>query len=225
MALLLHLETSTKACSVAISKDGKLLALKEINTGEFSHAENLNIFIQDVLKETQLELKNLDAVVVSEGPGSYTGLRIGVSTAKGLCYALDKPMIAISSLKSLAQLADKKHDLICPVFDAMRMEVYTAVYTSQLQEIIPVKAKIIDENSFSDLLDKQSILFIGPAAKKCADVLKHPNAFFDFTTDVSALGMIRLAEEKFAKNQFEDVAYFEPFYLKDFVAGVKKTVV
>ncbi len=224
MALILNLETATKTCSVSLAQNGKNIFTKEITEEHFSHAENLNIFIQDVLKSAGKNLKELDAVAVSEGPGSYTGLRIGASTAKGLCYALDIPLIAINSLKSLAALTDKKCDLICPMFDAMRMEVYATVYDQSLIEIQKTEALIIDENSFADLLDQNSILFVGPGANKCKDIIKSANAHFDLQTAVSARGMCELAEEKFRSKKFEDLAYFEPFYLKDFVAGEKKNL-
>jgi tRNA threonylcarbamoyladenosine biosynthesis protein TsaB len=224
MALILNLETATKVCSVSLAQDGAELFTKEISTEQFSHAENLNVFIEDVMKSAGKKLEELDAVAVSEGPGSYTGLRIGTSTAKGLCYALDKPLIAINSLKSLAALVETNCDLICPMFDAMRMEVYAALFDQSLKEIQKTEAIVIDENSFSGFLSDHKILYVGPGAEKCKVSITHPNAQFNTDLKVSAKGMIRLSEEKFAAKDFVDVAYFEPFYLKDFVAGKKKSL-
>ncbi|MBK8926898.1 MAG: tRNA (adenosine(37)-N6)-threonylcarbamoyltransferase complex dimerization subunit type 1 TsaB [Crocinitomicaceae bacterium] len=222
MSLILHLETASKTCSVCISHNGTLLALKEETTVEFSHAENLNVFIEEVLKQAGKKLNDLNAVAVSEGPGSYTGLRIGTSSAKGLAYALDIPVIAVNSLLSLAALVKTDKDFICPMFDARRMEVFAAVYDSSLNEIKATEAVILDEHSFTDLLENKSVLFLGPGAMKCKDVLQHANAFFDTDTLVSSRGMVQRAHEKFSQKDFVNLAYFEPFYLKDFVAGEKK---
>ena len=228
MALILHIETATTVCSVALAKDGVLLALKEYN-GDYSHSENLTLFIEDVFKKSNLKISDIDAVAVSIGPGSYTGLRIGVSTAKGLCYSLNKPLIGIETLKSLAleaQISNFKFqisDLICPMLDARRMEVYCAIFDKDLNYIKPTTAEIIDENSFSELLEKNRIVFFGDGAAKCKNILKH-NKNTVFLNDIfpSAKDMILLAENAFMNKQFENVAYFEPFYLKDFVAGKKK---
>lgn len=222
MSLILHLETATKTCSVCISQNGNLLALKEETTAEFSHAENLNIFIKDILSKAGKKLHDLDAVAVSEGPGSYTGLRIGTSSAKGLAYALDIPVIAVNSLLSLAALNKTRHELICPMFDARRMEVFAAAYNRSLKEIKATEAVIIDEHSFADLLESNTVIFLGPGAMKCKQVIQHPNAFFDTTTLVSSTGMVQVAHEKFNQKDFVNLAYFEPFYLKDFVAGEKQ---
>jgi tRNA threonylcarbamoyladenosine biosynthesis protein TsaB len=230
MALILNLETATTVCSVSLSKDGKLLGLKEQN-GDYSHAENLTLFIEDVLKQADLKLSDIDAVAVSKGPGSYTGLRIGVSTAKGLCYSLDKPLIAINTLQhtALSVIANfrfkilNQKSLFCPMLDARRMEVYCAVFDLEGNEIKSTAAEIIDENSFSDLLKDHSIYFFGDGASKCKEALsKNANAFFIDEIVPSAKNMIVLSEMAFKHEQFEDVAYFEPFYLKDFVAGKKK---
>jgi tRNA threonylcarbamoyladenosine biosynthesis protein TsaB len=229
MALILNLETATTACSVSLARDGKLLALKELNA-DYTHAENLTIFIEDVLKEAGCELHSLDAIAVSKGPGSYTGLRIGVSTAKGLCYSLDKPLIALNTLRSMAEgvLASRKDmitssSLLCPMIDARRMEVYCAVYDAAGKEIKETAAEIIDENSFSELLKDHQIIFFGDGAAKCKSTFEgNTNAVFIDDIYPSAKDMISASEEAFSKNMFEDVAYFEPFYLKDFVAGKKK---
>jgi tRNA threonylcarbamoyladenosine biosynthesis protein TsaB len=205
-----------------------LLALKELNA-DYTHAENLTIFIEEVMKQSGKKLAELDAVAVSKGPGSYTGLRIGVSTAKGLCYALNKPLIAVDTLKHLClspALTSRISDLqsfLCPMIDARRMEVYCAVYDAGLRCIRETAAEIIDENSFADLLKEHRIVFFGDGAAKCREVLsKNSNAVFINDVFPSAKDMILLSEEACINRQFEDVAYFQPFYLKDFVAGKKK---
>ena len=229
MGLILNLETATTVCSVSLAKDGKLLALKEQN-GEYSHAENLTLFIEDVLKQSNIPLSEVDAVAVSKGPGSYTGLRIGVSTAKGLCYSLGKPLISVNTLHSLmltgvqsSKFKVQSAALFCPMIDARRMEVYCAVYDAQGSEIQATAALIIDEHSFSDLLKENTVYFFGDGAAKCKAALSQ-NANAVFLDDIvpSAKDMIVLSEKTFNEKQFEDVAYFEPFYLKDFVAGKKK---
>ncbi len=224
MVTILSIETSTTVCSVALSQDGKQLSIREVNAG-YSHSEKLTVFIDEVCKEGSVELNNVDAVAVSKGPGSYTGLRIGISTAKGLCYALDKPLIAIDTLKSLAncfqlQTLNHKHQtLLLPMLDARRMEVYCSVFDSKLNEILPVAAVVIDENSFSELLSTSRITFFGDGSPKCKlHFQNNPNALFA-DVQLSAKGMISLAEEKFQKKEFEDVSLFEPFYLKEAAVG------
>ena len=224
MPLILCIETATTVCSVALASGGKLIILKEQNEG-YTHAEKITLFIQDVMKQAGKKLSELDAVAVSMGPGSYTGLRIGVSTAKGLCYALDKPMIAIPTLRSMAAsqlqtLNFKPQTLFCPMIDARRMEVYCAVYDEKLNEIRNTAAEIITENSFSDLLKDHQMIFFGDGALKCKEIFSH-HSHAAFVDDVfpSAKNMIEMAEKKFTQKQFEDVALFEPFYLKDFVDG------
>lgn len=223
MALILNIETATTVCSVSVAKDGKLLGTKEQN-GDYSHAENLTLFIEEVIKQSGITLKQLDAVAVSKGPGSYTGLRIGVSTAKGLCYALEKPLIAINTLQHLSlALTLKDGELACPMIDARRMEVYCAIYDQQGKELMPTSAEIIDEHSFADFLKEHKVIFAGDGAAKCKDVLsKKSNAIFVDNVFPSAKNMITLSEKAFQEKQFENLAYFEPFYLKDFVAGKKK---
>ena len=222
MALILQLETSTSSCSVSLALNGEILALKEINERN-AHAIQLTLFIEEVMAAAGKTLKELDAVAVSMGPGSYTGLRIGVSTAKGLCYALDIPLIAINTLQAMAlgfkALRQDNSALYCPMIDARRMEVYSAVYNGQLEEVLPVEARIIDEQSFQALLAKQRIIFFGDGAMKCQEVLgSNANTVFvpDFLN--SAKDLSALAFERFSNQQFEDVAYFEPYYLKDFLA-------
>jgi len=226
VALLLHIETATTVCSVALSENGNLLSLQEENKG-FSHAENITLFIESVLKTSGKKISDLDAVAVSSGPGSYTGLRIGVSTAKGLCYALGIPLISVSTLLSLAQtVRNSKFEIrnsnLCPMIDARRMEVFCAVYDKNLTVVEPVAPKIIDENSFSDLLKEKKIFFFGDGAAKCKTVLFHQsNAVFIDAIYPSAASMISLAEEKFLKKEFENVSLFEPLYGKEFVDGKK----
>ncbi|WP_199140933.1 tRNA (adenosine(37)-N6)-threonylcarbamoyltransferase complex dimerization subunit type 1 TsaB [Pedobacter sp. ASV12] len=225
MATILQIETATPVCSVALSVNGTTVALKE-QAGQHVHAANLTLFIDEVLQMAKLSYAQLDAIAVSKGPGSYTGLRIGVSTAKGLCFALDKPLIAIGTLQMMANGFLQNHPnyggLICPMIDARRMEVFTAVYDNKLQSLEAVNAKIIDEKSFVLELDNHFVTFIGDGAAKCAPVLEHPNAHFSDANFNSATYMSRLAYEAFNREAFENVAYFEPFYLKDFVFTTPK---
>lgn len=224
MSLILGIETSTKICSVAISDGGKLLALKE-EGGEYSHSEKLTVFIQDILKEAGLQLENIDAVAVSKGPGSYTGLRIGVSVAKGLCYALNKPLISVDTLQAMALGMSKAEnaDLYCSMIDARRMEVYTALYDSNNKIVESVSAKIIDENSFSKKLKENQIMFFGDGSEKCKESLGgNSNTIFSDKGLPSAQYVNQIALEKFNNQEFEDVAYFEPYYLKDFIATTPK---
>lgn len=223
MSIILNIETATKNCSVSISDKGNLLAISEINEGKFSHAEKLHTFILEVLKESGTAMKQLDAIAVSKGPGSYTGLRIGVSAAKGLCYALEKPLISISTLESIArQVSLEKGALVVPMLDARRMEVYSAIFDYEYQQTRETKAEIIDEDSFQDLLSSGIVYFAGDGAEKCRNLIKHDNA--RFLTDIypSAKEMVMMSAQKYTVSEFEDVAYFEPFYLKDFVAGKPK---
>jgi len=231
MALILNIETATTICSVALAKDGELLALKEINNG-YTHSENLTVFIQEVFSQAKLKLSDVDSVAVSKGPGSYTGLRIGVSTAKGFCFALDKPLIGIETLKSMVlgilnsnfkfQISNLPL-VYCPMLDARRMEVYCSIYDSEGNEIRKTAAEIIDENSFSALLSKNQVIFFGDGAEKCKTKLaNNKNAVFIDNIFPSAKNMITLSEKAFNEKQFEDLAYFEPYYLKDFVEGKKK---
>jgi tRNA threonylcarbamoyladenosine biosynthesis protein TsaB len=222
MGVILNLETATKVCSVNLAKDGQLLAVKEFKSDKFSHSENLNLFIQDVMSAADMQFKDLDAVAVSKGPGSYTGLRIGVSTAKGLCYALDIPLISVNSLQALAALKKGVAKYTIPMFDARRMEVYSTVFDEDLNEIEPVKAVVLEKDSYQSFVNKDRTLFLGPGAEKYQNVLKHPNVIFDLQTEVSSIGMVKLSEQKYALKQFEDVAYFEPYYLKEFIAGLPK---
>jgi tRNA threonylcarbamoyladenosine biosynthesis protein TsaB len=218
--VILCIETATTNCSVALGEKGKLLALKEDYSNSYSHAERLHIFIEEILKENGLQAKDLSAIAVSKGPGSYTGLRIGVSAAKGLCFALDLPLISIPTLKSFAlQVKQEKDGFIIPLLDARRMEVYTAGFTSENQKVFDTRAQILTPDSFSKYLENAAVTFIGNGVEKFRNICTHPNATFIEDKLPSAAEMVILAEEKFQKKKFEDVAYFEPYYLKDFQAG------
>lgn len=219
MAIILCLETATTNCSVGIARNGRLLALKEDNSRNYSHAEKLHVFINEILAETGLSVKDLDAVAISKGPGSYTGLRIGVSAAKGLCYSLDIPLISVPTLDLLAHKLTGKKDIIIPLMDARRMEVYSAVYNSELTQIRDTKAEILEENSFSEYLENSIIHFIGNGVAKFEDICSHSNAIFHTQEFPSAQEMAEIAEAKYKISDIEDVAYFEPYYLKDFIAG------
>ncbi len=236
MSVILHIESSTLTCSVAVSENarlpdgqGKTLALRESHDRSYAHSEKLVVYIDEVLNEANLKPSNLEAVCVAKGPGSYTGLRIGVSAAKGMCYALEIPLLSVGSLESMARWASRTHPkemagtgILCPMIDARRMEVYTALFDSDLKEVKPTSAEIIDANSFTSELAKGKVVFFGDGAAKCKDVIRHPNAVFLEDFNPSARGMIAIAEQKLTDGVLEDVAYFEPYYLKDFVAGKPK---
>ena len=221
MALILNIETATKNCSVALSKDGKTLAIREIAEQNFSHAEKLHVFIEELLLETNVALKEVKAIAVSQGPGSYTGLRIGVSAAKGLCYALSIPLIAVDTLEILARKIQISSGIILPMIDARRLEVYCAFFDSNYAKIRETKAEIIDENSFQE--ETEIIHLIGDGAIKFKEILTDKK--FKYYPEIqlpSAAEMSLISFQKFKNNQFEDVAYFEPFYLKDFLLITKK---
>ncbi len=222
MATILNLETSTTNCSVAIGINGEVAVLKEDKEKGYSHAEKLHLFIEEALKEVNLDYKDLDAVAVSKGPGSYTGLRIGVSAAKGLCFSLDIPLISVSTLTVLAkQISAKQEEVIVPMLDARRMEVYTAVYSHQHILISPVEAKILKEDSFENYFSEfNPVHFVGNGVKKFEEISNAKNAFF-IDALPSAKEMVKLSEEKYKKSDTEDVAYFEPYYLKDFKVNKK----
>lgn len=223
MALILCLETTTTNCSVALSRDGNVIALKEDMGLNYSHAERLHQYIDAVLAEANLTKQDLDAVAVSKGPGSYTGLRIGVSSAKGLCFALDIPLIATNTLKALAMQADTTDvQTIIPVLDARRMEVYSAIFDTEFKELRGIEAQIIEEDSFQEQLVNGKCLFIGNGAEKLKGILNHTNAHFATEALPSAREMAHLAEAKHKISDTEDVAYFEPFYLKDFLVTKSK---
>ena len=219
MAVILCLETSTTNCSVAIAVDGVIIALQEDNNNKYSHAEKLHSFIDQVLAESGTLKSSLEAIAVSKGPGSYTGLRIGVSAAKGLCFAIDVPLIAIPTLEALAHQAVIENGCVIPMLDARRLEVYAAVFSSDNNQIRETKAEVLDENSYGDYLKATKVCFIGDGVEKFKALCKHKNAIFMDNKLPSAKQMGVLAELRYQKNNFEDVAYFEPYYLKDFIAG------
>ncbi|NJB70930.1 tRNA threonylcarbamoyladenosine biosynthesis protein TsaB [Saonia flava] len=224
MAIVLNLETATTNCSVSVSKEGEVLSLVEYNSAGFSHSEKLHVFIEEVLEKASLSFEQLDAIAVSKGPGSYTGLRIGVSAAKGLCFSLDIPLLSIPTLESMAYQAKWDGEgVIIPVLDARRMEVYSQVFNSNYEEIRETKAEIIDEFSFKEFVEKGKVLLIGSGAEKCREILKHPNFSFDGSIVPSAKEMAKLSHDKIKVGNFENVAYFEPYYLKDFILQKKKT--
>jgi tRNA threonylcarbamoyladenosine biosynthesis protein TsaB len=223
LALLLHIETSTEVCSVALSHNASVLALEEELEG-YAHSEKLISFCNTVLKKNGLQFKDLEAVCVSKGPGSYTGLRIGVSAAKGICYALNLPLISVHTLQHMAwnvsQIISDHEAYFCPMIDARRMEVYCAFYDHHNQEVLSPAAEIIDKSSFDALLKMKKIYFFGNGSDKCKEILSiHPNALFVEGIVPSAQNMIQIAEQKFLRKEFENTAYFEPFYLKDFWKG------
>lgn len=222
MAIILNIETSTKNCSVSIADNGVLLAIKELNNGNYSHAEVLHPFIEDILKEATISKSKIDAIAVSKGPGSYTGLRIGVSAAKGLCFALNKPLISIDTLTSLSNAISIEKGIIIPMLDARRMEVYAAVFNNKQQQIREIKAEIISEHSFIDYLEKETVYFLGDGASKCKEIINHKSAVIIDDKFPSAKEMAALSYYKYKKNDMENVAYFEPFYLKDFVVIPEK---
>ncbi|MBI1835979.1 MAG: tRNA (adenosine(37)-N6)-threonylcarbamoyltransferase complex dimerization subunit type 1 TsaB [Flavobacteriia bacterium] len=221
MTYILHIESATKVCSVALSKNGQLISFKENQEDGYSHGENLTLFIEELLEKENIHPNQLSAISVASGPGSYTGLRIGVSCAKGLCYALSIPLIAIDALTSLKELAKDKYPNInlCPLIDARRMEVYASFFNPQNELIKPISADILDENSYSEF---EPFVYFGDGAEKLKDIWVNKNCQADLDIISSAKGLIDLAYKKFLNSEFENVAYFEPFYLKDFIVGVTK---
>ncbi|WET04542.1 tRNA (adenosine(37)-N6)-threonylcarbamoyltransferase complex dimerization subunit type 1 TsaB [Flavobacterium sp. YJ01] len=221
MSFILNIETATKNCSVSVAKDGKTIACNELADEGYSHAEKLHVFIEEVIAKAGISVQDLVAIAVSQGPGSYTGLRIGVSAAKGLCYALNIPLIAVDTLQTLASQAEVTDGKIIPMLDARRMEVYSAIFSSDLTIDRAIKAEIIDENSFQEYTDK--LYFVGDCAEKCKPVLTKGN--FIFLEDVkypSANAMSKISYDKYQKSDTVDVAYFEPYYLKDFMIAPPK---
>jgi len=231
MSYIINLESSTESCSVSLSQKGELIDFKE-NTDGRNHAKLIAVYIQDLMMKNHITYKQLDAIAVSKGPGSYTGLRIGVSIAKGLCYAQGIPLIAISSLQAMSDyvrinrsnynLPVNEKLLFTPMIDARRMEVYTASYDINNKNIKPVCAKILDKNSFKKDLEKHPIAFLGNGSEKAKKVITHPNAFFVPNIICSSKFMNNLSYRAFIDKDFVDIAYFEPFYLKNFIAGISK---
>ena len=218
MAIILNIETATTNCSVSLSKEGKTIIAKEDYDKGYSHAERLHVYIDEVLKKGQIQANQLDAIAISKGPGSYTGLRIGVSAAKGLCFALNIPLISISTLEALAHQVKECDGVIVAMLDARRMEVYSAIFDSNYNQIRETQAEILSEDSFSTYLEQGKVYFIGNGVEKSKTLISHPNAVFIDDKLPSANEMGFLANHKYKISDFEDVAYFEPYYLKDFVA-------
>ncbi len=227
MSCILNIETSTNVCSVALSQDGVCL-YEDVNMEGPSHAQVLAGYVKDAVSFADSHAIPIDAIAISKGPGSYTGLRIGVSEAKGVAYGRDAKLLSVPTLKLLTVSILLGHEelpedaLLCPMIDARRMEVYCALYDRALNEIVQTQALVIDSDSFKEYLDKQPIYFMGNGADKCVETIQHPNAHFIKNIVPRAKNMIPLAEMAMAKEQFEDVAYFEPFYLKEFVATKSK---
>ena len=217
--MLLCIETSGKNCSVALFEGLQLVSIREVHTEQFSHSENLHVFIEQVLKESNLQPKAIKAIAISAGPGSYTGLRIGVATAKGLCYGWDIPLIALPTLRILAEQVSYEFtdiEYIIPMIDARRMEVFTSVYSHDFSPILGERAEILTESTFDTYLNKGKTIFLGDGITKFQAICKHENAYFLENKFPSAKQMGRLALEKYQAQAFEDIAYFEPFYLKEF---------
>ena len=227
MSCILNIETSTNVCSVALSQDGVCL-YEDVNMEGPSHAQVLAGYVKNAVSFADSHAIPIDAIAISKGPGSYTGLRIGVSEAKGVAYGRDAKLLSVPTLKLLTVPILLGHEelpedaLLCPMIDARRMEVYCALYDRALNEVVQTQALVIDSDSFKDYLDKQPIYFMGNGADKCVETIQHPNAHFIKNIVPRAKDMIPLAEMAMAKEQFEDVAYFEPFYLKEFVATKSK---
>ncbi len=227
MCTLLTIETSTPVCSCALSRDGEILMNKENYEGR-SHASLAGVFVHEIMEYARERHIRLDAIAVSSGPGSYTGLRIGVSEAKGLSYGLGVPLIAIPTARIMASMMQGEADgdtLLCPMIDARRMEVYATFFDGSLHVVRETSADIVEEGSYSDLLEKRKVIFFGNGAEKCRSVITHPHALFLDDIHPLAAGMVPLAEKAFAGKDFVDVAYFEPFYLKEFVATIPRNKV
>lgn len=226
--LLLAIETATKVCSIALFKGNKLLAFKE-ESGAYSHAENLAAFAQELLQKENLSFTMLNAVVVSKGPGSYTGLRIGVSFAKGLCFALNIPLIAVNTLEGMTWAAIRESEFseayYCPMIDARRMEVYTTIFNSKLEQLEPVSASIIDKNLFESYYNKHPFYVFGDGSAKALSSMKDDHVIHLETCFPSAKNLGEIANLKYDKKEFENLAYFEPFYLKEFMAVKPKSLI
>lgn len=227
MSCILHIETSTSVCSVAVSEDGKVIFDKADRTGN-NHAEALGSFVDEAMSFADSHAIPLDAVAVSGGPGSYTGLRIGVSMAKGVCYALDIPLISVSTLELMCVPVLLRYDdmeenaLLCPMIDARRMEVYASLYDRALKPVRDIQADVVDSDTYRKWLDDRPVYFFGNGAAKCIETINHPNAHIIDGIEPLAKWMMPLAEKKMLNNIHEDVAYYVPFYLKDFVAKTPK---
>lgn len=227
MSCILSIETSTDVCSVAVSQDGTCIFEKEDSSGP-NHAVKLGVFVDEALSFIDSHLIPLDAVAVSCGPGSYTGLRIGVSMAKGICYGRSVKLLSVPTLNLLCvpvllrEQIQEENALLCPMLDARRMEVYAQLFDRALNEVRPIQADVVDEDTYKSYLDERPVYFFGNGAEKCIEVINHPNAHLIRNVEPLAKNMFPLAEKRMMNEQFEDVAYFVPFYLKDFVAKTPK---
>jgi tRNA threonylcarbamoyladenosine biosynthesis protein TsaB len=222
MARIISLETASTNCSVSVYQGSELLAIKEDPSPDYTHGELLHVFMDEAMREAGLHWADLEAVAVSKGPGSYTGLRIGVAAAKGLCFALDIPLIAVETLKSMAFQLKGAEGVLIPMLDARRMEAYVAVFDAEHKQIGPTRAEIISGDSFSKWTSQGPVHLLGNGAEKCREVLTHPNFHFHTALLPGSREIGLLANDRFQKERFEDVAYFEPFYLKDFILQKKK---
>jgi tRNA threonylcarbamoyladenosine biosynthesis protein TsaB len=220
MALILNIDTAIDSASLSLARDGQVLSVVR-NEKQKDHSSWLHIAIKEIFEKNNLELRSSDAIAITEGPGSYTGLRIGMATAKGICYALDKPLITLNTLLVMANAARKeKADMLCPMIDARRMEVFTAIYTKDLKPVKEPIAMILNEKSFAEELATNSICFFGNGSNKFQEIIKNKNAFFaDIKTDAAT--MVLLSEEKARQKDFADLAYAQPLYLKEFYTPAK----
>ncbi len=231
MTYILHIESSTSVCSVSLAKDGEIIALEESFEGQ-NHAKLIGIYIEKLLQASKIEASKLSAIAISEGPGSYTGLRIGTSHAKGMCYALNIPLITINPLCAMVEqfldseagklAKEKKNVILAPMIDARRMEVYTFLYHLENESNSDVIASVINEHHFEDIANDTTIYYFGSGAEKCSNIIAHPNAHYIANIYCSAKSMGKLAYNMFKAEEFANLAYFEPFYLKDFIAGTPK---
>lgn len=223
MALLLAIETTTKNCSVALFDNSNLIWVKEHNSDNYSHAEQVTLFIEEVVQRSNVSLNEIDGIVLSKGPGSYTGLRIGTSTAKGLCYSLGIPLVSVSTLRAMAlnMLEKIGYKYYCPMIDARRMEVFSSIYDQRNNEVREIRADIVDEHTYANFL-RERVLFFGDGALKCKSIINNYNAHFVDGIFPSAKDMGILGFDKFVKKDFENITSFEPYYLKDFLIGRKK---
>lgn len=223
MSIILNIDTALQTSSICLAENGKLSALK-INPSQQDSASWLHVAIKELSNETNCDLLQLDAIAVSEGPGSYTGLRVGMATAKGLCYALNKPLITINTLQMMAFLAREQRDgLLCPMIDARRMEVFTAVFDQRLNIVLPYANMVLDENSFQDLLQKERVSFFGNGSIKFQQITQQPSAVFA-SIEIDASAMTALSHEKFLRKELTNLAYSQPFYGKDFHSSIKKSL-
>lgn len=228
MSCILSIETSTDVCSVAMSENGQCIFKKEDHSGP-NHAVSLGVYVDEALSFTDNHAIPLGAVAVSSGPGSYTGLRIGVSMAKGICYGRDVPLLSVPTLEVMAVPVLLNHEieddaLLCPMIDARRMEVYSAIYDRALKQQREIRADVVDGDTYREFLDQHPVYFFGNGAAKCMETINHPNAHLIKGIEPLAKYMFPLAERKWVQEEFEDLAYYVPFYLKDFVAKMPKKV-